>query len=70
MPWTPEATAAGGLDTGGDETGGEDTAAPLDTGLLDTGLDAGGEDVGLDGGRLNARGLLAPPGAALDPVGD
>ena len=59
VPRTPEATAAGGLDTGGDETGGE----------LDTGLD-GGNEAGLAGGRLNACGLLTPPGTALDPVGD
>ncbi|HEY5200144.1 MAG TPA: hypothetical protein VIJ31_04470 [Acidothermaceae bacterium] len=64
VPWTPEATAAGGLDTGGDDTGGDDTGGE------DTGLDAGGEDVGLDGGRLNPCGLLTPPGTALDAAGD
>jgi hypothetical protein len=64
VPRTPEATAAGGLDTGGGETSGEDTG-----GELDTGLDAGGEP-GLAGGRLNTCGLLTPAGTALDPVGD
>ncbi len=65
VPWTPDATEAGGLDKGGAETGGDDTGA-----ALDTGLDAGGDDPGLAGGRLNGCGLLAPPGAALDRVGD
>lgn len=66
MPRTPEATPAGGLDTAADDTG-ED-----DTGDEDTGTDGSSEVAGLDvagfgGGRLNACGLLTPPGTALDP---
>lgn len=54
VPRTPEATAAGGLDTGGEESGAEEA-----------GLDAGAEGAGLEGGRLNACGLLAPAADGL-----
>ena len=66
VPWTPDATEAGGLDTGGEETGGDDTGRRSST----PDWTRGGDDPGLAGGRLNACGLLTPPGAALDPVGD
>ncbi len=59
VPRTPVAAAAGGLDTGGEDTGGG----------LDAGLDAGAEATGLDGGRLNGCGLLAPA-SGLDAAAD
>ena len=70
MPWIPDASPAGGLDTGGLDAGGEEAGGDDSGAALDTGLEGGGEDPGLDGGRLNGCGLLTPPGAALDPVGD
>ncbi|HEY5455411.1 MAG TPA: hypothetical protein VIJ96_08070 [Acidothermaceae bacterium] len=65
VPWTPEATVGGGLETGGAETGGLESGP-----ALDAGLDAGGAEPGLEAGRLNCWGLLTPPGIALDSVGD